>query len=65
MKTVAEYRKFAQDCRELAAKLRDPDDKRALLLMAVGWDKVADERATKLADDAGELEPTEPPAKEL
>jgi hypothetical protein len=54
MKTVAEYRKFAQDCRELADKLRDPNDKRALLLMAAGCDKVADERAAKLA--AGELD---------
>jgi hypothetical protein len=36
MKTVAECRKFAEDCGELAAKLRDPNDKRALLLMAAG-----------------------------
>jgi hypothetical protein len=56
MKTVAEYRKFADDCRGLAAKLRDPDDQRALLLMAAGWDKVATERAAKLAG-TGEEEP--------
>ena len=61
MKTVEEYRKFAAACRELAAKLRDPNDKRALALMADGWDKIADERAAKLS--AGELGPTEP-AKE-
>ena len=53
MKTVTEYRKFASDCRELAEKLRDPKDKQALLLMASGWDKVADERAAKLAGAAG------------
>ena len=62
MKTVAEYRKFAADCRELAAKLREPNDKRALLLMAAGWDKVADERAAKLGATCGQ-EPIEP-AKE-
>jgi hypothetical protein len=48
MKTVAEYRKYADDCRELAAKLRDPEDRRALELMAAAWDKVAKERETLL-----------------
>jgi hypothetical protein len=48
MKTVAEYRKFAEDCRELASKLRNPDDKRALELMATAWDKVANEREAQL-----------------
>ena len=62
MKTVAEYRKFAEDCRELSAKLRDPNDKRALILMADGWDKVANERAANLAatieqDPIGRKEP--------
>jgi hypothetical protein len=56
MKTVAEYRKFAEDCRELAAKLRDPNDKRALLLMADGWEKVANERAERLKN-TGEPDP--------
>jgi hypothetical protein len=44
MKTVAEYRKFAEDCRQLAARLNNPDDKRAVLLMATAWDKAANER---------------------
>jgi|GEM_PF-2489714 len=48
MRTVAEYRKYADDCRELAAKLRDPEDRRALELMAAAWDKVAKERETLL-----------------
>jgi hypothetical protein len=48
MKTVAEYRKFAEECRELAAKLTNPDDKRALELMATAWDKAANERAVQL-----------------
>jgi hypothetical protein len=48
MRTVAEYRKFAMECRELAAKLKDPRDKRALELMAAGWEKVALEREVAL-----------------
>jgi hypothetical protein len=48
MRTVAEYRKYADDCRQLAAKLTNPDDKRAVLLMATAWDKVANEREALL-----------------
>jgi hypothetical protein len=44
MKTVEEYRGFAEDCRKLAAQLVDPEDKRAMELMAAAWDKVANER---------------------
>jgi hypothetical protein len=51
MKTVAEYRKFAEECRDLASKLRTPDDKRALELMATAWDKVANEREAKLKSE--------------
>jgi hypothetical protein len=40
--------KNADDCRELAAKLRDPEDRRALELMAAAWDKVDKERETLL-----------------
>ena len=57
MKTVEEYRKFAADCRELAAKLRDPNDKRALALMANGWDKVAAKRAAELASEQDPIKP--------
>jgi hypothetical protein len=48
MKTIAEYRKFAEDCRALAAKLTDPQDKRAVELMAEAWSKVANEREAML-----------------
>jgi len=44
MNTVEECRGFAQDCRNLAAELHDPKDKRAIELMAAAWDKVANER---------------------
>jgi hypothetical protein len=39
-----EYRQFAEECRKLAATLANPDDKRAVEMMAVAWDKVADQR---------------------
>jgi hypothetical protein len=52
VKTVAEYRKFAEDSRELAAKLNTPDDKRALELMAAAWDKVANQREVQLGKTA-------------
>jgi hypothetical protein len=48
MRTVAEYRKYAEDCRELSTKLGNPDDKRAVLLMATAWEKVANEREAQL-----------------
>jgi hypothetical protein len=48
MKTVEEYRQFADGCRELGAKLTDPEDKRAMELMAAAWDKVANEREAAL-----------------
>jgi hypothetical protein len=44
MRTVEEYRQFAEECRKLAANLTNPEDKRATEMMAVAWDKVADQR---------------------
>jgi hypothetical protein len=48
MRTVEEYRQFAELCRQLAANLTDPADKRATELMAAAWDKVANEREAAL-----------------
>lgn len=50
MRWVTEYRRFAEECRRLAAVLTKPADKRALELMAKGWDKSADAREAKLRD---------------
>jgi hypothetical protein len=44
VKTVAEYRLYAEDCRRLAAKTARPQDKQALETIARAWDQVADER---------------------
>lgn len=38
----AEYRRYALECRRLAARLTKPADKQALELMATGWDKTAE-----------------------
>jgi hypothetical protein len=48
MQTVAEYREFAAKCREMAAKMTDPKDRRALELQASAWEKVADQREAAL-----------------
>jgi hypothetical protein len=37
MRTVAEYRQYAHECREMA----DPKDRKALELQASAWNKVA------------------------
>lgn len=44
MSNTEQYRKFAAECRELAAKLRDPNDRKAIELMAQAWDKIAADR---------------------
>jgi hypothetical protein len=58
MRTVAEYRQFAKDCRTLAATLTNPTDKHGMELMATAWDKVANQReAMILAEKPKPLEP--------
>jgi hypothetical protein len=39
--TAAEYFKNAADCRDLAAKLSDRQDKQLLIRMALSWERVA------------------------
>ena len=46
--TVAECRRFAEECRKLAAKVNRPEDKQVLETMARAWDRVANERETEL-----------------
>lgn len=48
MKTVAEYREFAAKCREVAARMTNPEDRRALELQASAWEKVAAGREAAL-----------------
>ena len=53
MKLVEEYRLLARACREMAARMTDPQDRRALELQASAWEKVANEREAKLKGDEG------------
>jgi len=48
MITVAQYRQFAAQCREMAARISDPQDRRALELQARAWENVADQREAAL-----------------
>jgi hypothetical protein len=49
IKTVAEYRELADECRKLAAKMPNPNEKKSLLLIAAAWDTVAEERESPRA----------------
>jgi hypothetical protein len=48
MKTVAEYQLFAAWCREMATRITDTEDKRAVELMAEAWEKIAGDRESVL-----------------
>jgi hypothetical protein len=52
VRTVQEYREYAEGCRLLAARLADPNDKRAVLMMAEAWDRVANEREAELKEQS-------------
>jgi len=44
MLKVAEYRQHAADCRNMATKANDPDQRKMLENMAASWDVLAAER---------------------
>jgi hypothetical protein len=50
VRLVARYRQFAEECRQLAGKLNDAEDRRAIEMMAMAWEKIADEREASLTD---------------
>jgi hypothetical protein len=52
MKSVAKYRRLAEEYRKLSAKLDNPKDKQALQLMARAWDSVAAECEDRLISQA-------------
>jgi hypothetical protein len=49
MRTVAEYRHNAEECRNLAKLLSKPEDKEILEQMARTWDGLAKQRERDLA----------------
>jgi hypothetical protein len=48
MRTVAEYRQYASECRQLAAKITYLKDRRAMEMMAAAWEKVAADHEARL-----------------
>lgn len=46
--TVAEYRKFAMQCRQMAARSDNEADREALELQAGAWERIANERESAL-----------------
>ena len=52
MKSVAKYRRLAEEYRKLSDKLLNPNDKQAVQLMARAWDTVAAERKDRLISKA-------------
>lgn len=52
MRLIIECLRCERACRDLAAELTNPNDKRALELMAAGWARRAAERLRKLEPEA-------------
>jgi hypothetical protein len=52
MRLVIECLRCERACRNLAAELKNPNDKRALELMAAGWARRAAERLRKINGEA-------------
>lgn len=48
MKKVSEYRQHARECRVLAARMGQEENREQLLAMAAPWDLLAEERARVL-----------------
>lgn len=52
MRRAAEYRKFADDCLQLARRLRKPEHRQRLQEMATAWEMLAVEGEAELAKEA-------------
>ena len=62
MRKVCEYEAHAAECRKMAARIKNPDQKRQLEEMAHAWDMMAGVRRKQLksnsrSDAVGELVP--------
>jgi hypothetical protein len=47
---VEEYRRYARECRVLAERMTSPNDRQALELQAIAWEKIANQREAAIAD---------------
>jgi hypothetical protein len=52
MPTAEQYRATAQQCRRVAGRTEDRDERAALLRIAAQWDRLADHKARKDAENA-------------
>jgi ribosomal protein S15P/S13E len=52
MPTPDHYRQSAQECRRHAYEAKDTHEREALLRMAAQWDRLADHKARKEAEDS-------------
>jgi hypothetical protein len=52
MRTVGECREIAEAYRQLAMRLTNPDDKRAVEMMTAAWTRLANEREAALRNKA-------------
>jgi hypothetical protein len=62
MKTAAEYRKHAEECRVLAKQMPEGEQRNQLLEMAQTWDNLAKERE-QLVRKHPELDTSKPSAQ--
>jgi hypothetical protein len=62
MKTAAEYRKHAEECRALAKQVPEGEQRNQLLAMARTWDNLAKDRE-KLVQNHPELDTSKEPAQ--
>jgi hypothetical protein len=62
MKTAAEYRKHAEECRVLAKQVPDGEHRKQLLEMARTWDNLARDRE-QLVRNHPELDTSQNPIK--
>ena len=62
MQLVAKYRQHADQCRELAAKLRSLEFQRVLETMAREWETVASEREAQLLEQIDRRSGVDPSA---
>jgi hypothetical protein len=51
MPTAEHYRKSAQQCRRVATVTADKDEREALLRIAVQWERLAEHKARKEAEE--------------
>jgi hypothetical protein len=54
MRKVSEHERHAEECRQLARAMKNPEHKKQLTEMAETWEMLARERATQLAKQASE-----------